>query len=290
METLPLSGGMSVRAPLVEIGVKVGTIRIERVEVLVVDDGFHGVLLGSELIKKAFAVGEHGEVDVSVSSSSKEDPTALSIELYPLQMPFDLRLFEKFLRYQRRLYNVLLIAEKGLTFSTHSLLEDAIENDYGIPDDFTLQLSAIDSGSIWTSLTSGAQSTLKRLASLFDTSASAKLAQHLAEARKAEIDVGISADARDATANRLIAEQEMLRAENIRKTYEIWRKEVKARVNFSNDLISQVQDESTRADLIKKRDDAIRELADQQLLPMVRNIPRPFEPPPGLFLLPGKPS
>ena len=36
-----------------------------------------------------------------------------------------------------------------------------------------------------------------------------------------------------------------------------------------------MEDENIRKELIKKKDDAIRELADQQILPLVRNIPEP---------------
>lgn len=129
-------------------------------------------------------------------------------------------------------------------------------------------------------------STLKRLGSVFDTSASAKLAQQLADAKSAETAANISSDIRNATASRLQTEQEMLQAENIRKTYETWRKEAKVRIKFMDDLIVQVQDEEMRNVLRKKKDEAILELAEQQILPMVRNIPRPFEPPDGVLFLP----
>lgn len=287
-EDLMLSGGMEIRVPYVELGVQVGTIKIKKIRILIVDGGYHDLLLGSELINKAFEVGAHDVDDVSVSSAWKEDKTALSIELYPVEMPFDVRLLERYLKYQRRLYNIILIAERKLSFDDEWQLEDAIENDANIPEGLKLQLSAIDSGSIWTSLKSGAQSTLKRLASVFDTGASAKLAQQMADAKKAEVDAGISADIRDTTASRLMAEQEMLKAENLRKTYEIWRKEATARLKFMDDLIKQSPDDATKAALLRKKDEAIREIAEQQMLPMVRNVPQTYQPPEGLILLPGR--
>lgn len=286
MENLNLSGGMMVRVPMVEIGIRVGTINIEKVNALVVEDGYHDLLLGSAIVKKAFSVGKHGEENISVRTSWKEDVTALAIALHPLSVPFDTRHLEQFFRQQRRLYNILLIAEHGLSFSSQDALEKAIDDDVGIPDNLVLQLSAVDSGSIWISLKSGAQSTLKRLAGLFEMSAGAKLAHQVAEAKKAEIEVGISAEVRDATASKLIAEADMVRAENIRKTHEIWRKETKARIAFTNDLLAQVEDVEARATLVRKRDSAIQELLEQQMLPMVKNLPRTYEPPSGVFLLP----
>lgn len=287
-EDLMLSGGMEMKVPYVELGVQVGTIKIGKLRILVVDGGYHEILLGSELINKAFEVGAHNSENVSVSSAWKEDKTALSIELYPVEMPFDIRLLERYLKYQRRLYNIILIAERKLSFQNEWQLENAIENDANIPEGLTLQLSAIDSGSIWTSLKSGAQSSLKRLASVFDTGASAKLAQQMADSMKAEVEAGISADIRDSTASRLMAEQEMLKAENIRKTYDIWRKEATARLKFMDDLIRQVPDDSTKTALLKKKDEAIREIAEQQMLPVVRNVPQTYRPPDGLILLPGR--
>lgn len=80
----------------------------------------------------------------------------------------------------------------------------------------------------------------------------------------------------------------MLRAENISKTYETWRNEINARVKFMDQLIGQIQDEAIRAELLRKKDEAIRELAEQQLLPLVRNIPHSPGPPNGTLFLPSR--
>lgn len=290
IETLQLSGGMSMQVPYVLIGVKVGTIKIENVKALVVDKGYHQILLGNELINKAFKIGKSEEENVSVSSEWKEDSTALSVELFPVNTPFDIRHFEAFLRQQRRLYNIFLLLDGEVNLLKVDDIDVFIEEDEGIDPAFRLQLSWIDSGSIWISLKSGSQKTLRRLASLFDTSASAKLAQQMADAKKAETEASITQDIRDATARRLHDEQEMLRAGNIKKTYDTWRREVKARIKFINEMIEEVQDEAIRQKLIKHKNEAIDQLAESQLLPMVRNVPRPYEPPEGIFLLPPAPS
>jgi hypothetical protein len=285
-EEVPILGGMNVRVPYIEIGIKIGTIKIEKTKVAYVDSGWNEIILGEETINKAFEVGKHEAEDVSVSSAVKEDGSALSIELYPVQMPFDVRKLERFLRYQRRLYNIVLIAERQIAFENELDLENAIEGDVEIPREFVLQLSAIDSGSIWISLKSGALSTLKRLASVFDTSTSAKLAQQLADARKAETAAEISSETRMVTVARIAAEQERLRAENIGKSYESWRKDARASLKFIDDLLRQTTDDGTRSELIKKKDEAILALADQQMLPIVRNLPQPPKVLPGLLLLP----
>src|SRR5437868_11319894 len=61
-ETLRLSGGMSIEVPLVEIGLRIGSIRLERVECLVVGKGNYDVLLGSEAVERAFQLGRDTRV------------------------------------------------------------------------------------------------------------------------------------------------------------------------------------------------------------------------------------
>ena len=138
-ERLCLSGRMEISVPYLEIGVKVGTIKFDKIKALVVDDGDNDILLGSELIMRAFELGEREAADVSVASAWKEDSTALSIELYPIEMPFDVLKIERYLRSQRRLYNILLIVDKGLSFSDRWQLENAIENDANLSSDYTLK-------------------------------------------------------------------------------------------------------------------------------------------------------
>lgn len=288
-QSLQLSGGMSMQVPSVKIGIQIGTIKIDEITALVVDDGWHDILLGSDIIEKAFTVGQADREDVSVSSPWKEDVNTLSIEIYPIEMPFAARHFERFLKFQRQLYNVMVIVDHGLRFSDSAAIDGAIENDIGIPKEFVLQISAVDSGSIWIGLKSGATATLRRFGNIFDTSATAKLAQQMADAKKAETQAGISEETRDATASRIIAEQEMLRSENIRKTFDSWRKELESRVKFLDKLISQVDDATLRVALIRQKDEAIAEITQHQLLPMVKNIPRPYEPPDGVLLLSGPP-
>ena len=167
MRTLNLSGGMSIKVPLLEIGIKIGSIKIDKVEVLVVDKGNYEILLGSNVINKSFEIGKHEDNGASVTSKWKEDPTALSLELYPVNMPFDIYNFENFLCQKRKLYNILLLIGGEINIPEISHIDDFIDKDEGISLKFKLQLSWIDSGSIWVSLKSGSEKTLKRLGSLW---------------------------------------------------------------------------------------------------------------------------
>ena len=284
---LAVSGGMEMSVPCVKIGVQIGTIKILDLIALVVDDGYHQILFGSDLFNRAFSVGEKDEENISVNTPWKEDVSALSLELYQIEVPFDIIKFESYLSAQRKIYNLLIVLEFDIAFETVDALRLAIESDVGLPRDVILQLSAVASGSIWIGIKSGALATLRKLASIFDTSATARLAQQMAEAKKAETQAGISEDTRNATASHIIAEQEMLKAENIRKTYDTWRREVEARIKFIDKMIAQVADDSMRNELIRQKDNAIFELANQNLLPMVRNIPRPYEPGEGVLLIQG---
>jgi hypothetical protein len=279
---LDLSSGMRIRVPEVEIGVKVGSIRIDRVRALVVDGGAHDILLGSDILEKVFTLGRSAERDqrasddVHVSTGRKDDPSSLGLEIFPVQPPLALQKFEDLLKYQRWIYNILLVSS-GEVKASRSNVTEVIESDAHIPDGLRLDLAWVDSGSIWLTLKSGSLKTLGYLASLFETGASAKLAQELAEAKSAETRADLDQGARDATIRRMNDEQEMLSAENVRKTYDSWRQEVRSRLSFFDELTNQLDDPQVVAELKRKKAAAIARIAEQELLPIVRNFPLPFE-------------
>ncbi|HET6229254.1 MAG TPA: hypothetical protein VFE05_04185 [Longimicrobiaceae bacterium] len=272
---LKLSGGMSMIVPRVEIGLQIGSIKIDKITALVVDDGHHDVLLGSSVFDRVFAIGQSDESEVRISTPQKDDPSALSVELYPVQMPIDLAKFEFLLRAKRKLYNLSLVAFGEVPLLTGAVIEDIINCDENIPSHLRLKLAWVDAGSIWLTLKSGSTNTLKYLASLFETGASAKLAQQVAEAQKAETEAAISQATRDATAIRLNEEQERLRIENVAKVYEVWRSQVLSHVNFLDEVLAKIEDPRVATQLRAQRDQAIAELVEQTILPVVRNIPRP---------------
>ena len=283
---LKLSGGMSIEVPYVEIGLQVGSLRIAAIEALIVEHGYHDLLLGSVALENALNVGRNKDEGVRVTSASKDDVTALSMELYPVQPPLELRRFEQMIRGQRQLHNVGLIATGELKMPSLEKLSAIIDDDETIPESLRLRLTWIDTGSIWLTLKSGSEKTLKYVASMFQKGASAKLAQEVADAKKNETEAKISDATREATINRILSEQEELKAENISKTYDHWRNETRKRIEFFDEVLKKVSDKSAAEALKAKRDQALITLAEQQLMPIVRNVPQPYEPPEGVRLLP----
>jgi hypothetical protein len=288
-ETLRLSGGMSMKVPKIEIGLQIGSIRIEAVQAVVVDEGFHDILLGSKVLDQVFTIGGNTDRDqrtsgeAHVSTARKDDPTGLALELFPVRAPIELRKFERLLKYQRRLYNILLVARGEVTLTVDAL-DRAIEDDAGIPEHLCLQLAWVDSGSIWVTLKSGSMLALRQLAEIFQTGASAKLAHDL-DSGGAEPPSGVDQTTRDRIAREIDKERQSLQADNLAATYEQWRNEVRLRLSFYDELLGHLEDPEIVRELKRLKSEAIIQIANQELLPVVRNIPRPFDPPDTKFLL-----
>jgi multidrug efflux pump subunit AcrA (membrane-fusion protein) len=157
-----------------------------------------------------------------------------------------------------------------------SEVQEVIEDDSGVPDNLALQVSCIESGSIWMSMKSGSQSALKYLGSLFETGASARLAEQLANAQTAEANAQISEATRNDVAAQIRAEQEKLRVENIQQTYEVWRSELRSQLSFLDELIEHASDEAVVSKVKDLKNQAILQMADQQMVPIVRNVPGSF--------------
>lgn len=295
-ERLDVSSGMQVETDAVELGVEIGGIRIDRVIVLVVESGAHDLLLGNDILEHTFRLGEvdagkersvsPGSVpiagNVRVSSPLKDDPKAVAIELYPTQGPVELRNLEQFFRNLRRLHNIALLAGGEVRAGHESDdIESVLELDAGVSDELRLRLQWIDSGSIWITLKSGSKSALLYMARLFDTGATVE-----AEALESGRGNSVDDEVRKATNARVKAEQERLRVENLTATFVKWREEVRQRLDLMDDLIARAGDKSLAAALRKKRDEAVLQIADQNLHPIVRNRPNPFEIDNTLLLLP----
>lgn len=280
-QSLNVSGGVRMNVQSVEIGLQIGVVQLPKILALVVDEGIHDLVLGSNVFGQIFKASQASkyldstEESVRFTSFEKEDPNALSFELYPVDTPFPIKRLERSLQHQRTLYNIGLIASKEVQVEGLSaeLIDRVIDDDEGIPENLVLQLSFIDRGSIWVSLKSGSQATLKYLGSLFNTGASAKLSEQLAESKKAEIEVSISEATRNAVANQVISENEKLSAENIRATYETWRDELRSQLSFLDELIEHANDDAVKEQLQRRKNEAILQMADQQMVPVVRNVP-----------------
>jgi hypothetical protein len=289
---LKVSGGMSVEVDAVEVGIDIGGLRIERLTALVVTDGYYDVLLGADILEHAFRIGEAPTRDVRIRSPLKDDPAALAVELYSVEPQVELRKFEQFLHGQRRLHNIALVASGVLGHESIAAfdLEDVLENEVVIPNSFRLHLQWVDNGSIWLTIKSGSKSALEYVARFFKSSATAKLAQQQAEARKSANDAAIGEGTCSATVERIRAEEEKLRSENLAATYAIWREEVRQNLDLIDQLISRTVDQELAAALVKKRDEAILTISDQLLVPIVRSLPREIpQEDPGVLLLPPVP-
>jgi len=283
-----LPGLMSMSVPSIEIGLQIGNIQIPKTSALVIDEGHHEIILGRSIFRIIFKEREEQPKDTEswnqsdepfhYSSKTKEDTSALSVELYPVETPFSLHNLEKTIRCQRVIYNITLVAQKDIQVEGLSAneIDQIIENDVGIPSNLALQVSCIESGSIWMSLKSGSQKALKYFGSLFETGASAKLSEQLANAKKAEGNAQISEATRNEVAAQIRAEQEKLRVENIQQTYEIWRNELRSQLSFLDELIEHTTDDAVAEQLKDRKNQAILQMAEQQMVPIVRNVPGSF--------------
>jgi hypothetical protein len=276
-DTLRLSGGMSMKVPKIEIGLQIGSIK-------------NDILLGSKVLDQVFTIGRSTDRDqrssgeAHVNTARKDDPAGLALELFPVHVPLDLRKFEELLKYQRWLYNILLVATGEVSVPADTI-SSTIVDDTDIPKSLRLQLAWIDSGSIWITLKSGSISALRKLADIFETGASAKLAHDL-DAHGSHPNSGVDRTTRDSTAAEIERERERLQADNLGESYQEWRNEVRRRLSFYDELLEHIEDPDVLRELKAKKSQAIIQIANQELLPVVRNLPRPSNPPDTRFLLP----
>ena len=275
---LEVSGGMSLLVPVVTIGLEIGSTTIPEVRALVVDRGTNDVLLGKSIFREIFRKQSQAEQPKEEKVSSKpasEDPESLSVELYPTNYPFSSKSLENFLAGQRQLYNTTLIALRRINPAglSKEAIDAIIDDDEGIPDHLRLKISSVEDGSVLVKLTSGCKDALKYMSSVFEKGASAKLAQELAEAENAEVRASISKETRDATALEIRAEKEKLSTQHIHETYRRYREEAQERLTFLDGLIGELSDSELRAQLTKKKDQVILDIADQMMVPVVRHVP-----------------
>jgi len=166
------------------------------------------------------------------------------------------------------------VAAKQVYIPDINLLEEIVLDDRGILPYTRMKLSWVDSGSIWLTLQAGSTSILQLLSNMFKTSADAKLAKQVADAQIAETNASISQATRDAVVKQLQEQQDMLKAQHRKRSYDLWRAERRAELRMFDDLISQASDPDVIQRLTKIKNEALLEIAEQQMLPLVRNVPR----------------
>ena len=265
---------MYLKAPYLYIGAQIGSVRFDKFEVLVVDNGSYDILLGKNVFDSLFKMQTEQDTNtVSFSSNNKEDSSPLSFEIYPVEYPFDLLNFEKAMKNLRILHNIALLADKSIKVNNfdQQLIDNMLKNDYGIPDQLKLKVGILDNGSIWVSLKSGSIAGLKYVASFFERGAVAKLSQEVANSQKNEVEANINKETREATIEKILSENEKLKAENIHETYQAFRKECRARLQFFDEIIEQVSDTQLKEQIVKQKQ-ALIEMANLQMVPIVRNV------------------
>ncbi len=77
-------------------------------------------------------------------------------------------------------------------------------------------------------------------------------------------------------AEQILTEQDKLKAENIRATYETWRDELRSQLSFLDELVEHARDRTVVERLKEHKNRAILQMAEQQMVPIVRNVPGSF--------------
>ncbi|MDJ0596256.1 MAG: hypothetical protein QNJ72_40800 [Pleurocapsa sp. MO_226.B13] len=264
---------VKIRADIIKLGVRIGTIRINNLEAVIVDSAPHELILNIATLERCFTVGISGDQSVNLSSGAKDDRTALTIEVCPLEKYVELRAFEELSRNQRILHNLFLVALGKVQVRSPNDLANLIENESGIPPELRLSLRWVESGSIWMTLKSGSADALKYLSSLFKGGTSATLAQRQADSQNAEVETEIAKKTSAAVIRRRKQEEERKRSEQLSQTYQIWRDEIRDRIAFFDELLLQISDENLAKEMAMQKDQALVKLTNQQLLPLVAFAP-----------------
>lgn len=266
-----ISSGMTIDLPFVEIGIKIGSIKINNVKAYVVDHGKYELILGKDVISRVFRIGG-GSNNIQISNKRKDDKSYLSIRLHSLDSYYRILNIERFLRDKRKLFNILLVINGEIKINEISELDETINNEIGIPENKRLKLSWIEEGSIWLTLKSTAKS-LKSLGKLFGESKISELKKEFYEAEKNKTESEILKETRNMIVIRKKEEEKKLTAKNIHETHNNWRKEVKERIKFQEELIEKIDNPEFKASLKEKLDKTIESLMNQELFPELINIP-----------------
>lgn len=293
-----LPGGMYIFLPSIEIGLIVGNISIRNVDALVADEGRHDIIIGSEALRKLFTVGAPSapSADIYEPSSAKQveiispwknDSEALSLEVYPLSgKTVAVRHFEQFLLNLRVLYNISYVCTKlSDSLISDSQIVNIINQDRDIPISHQLQISYVENGSIRVNLKSSCKQALNSISKIFIKGhdiALKEASQPAVPVTKSDskaVAVSIrplTAESRSSIATQQAEEEARLNTDRISDTYDKWRQETRENLRFFDDLIMQASktDQKTALILTHMKNKAIIEIAEQQLLPILRNIPQ----------------
>lgn len=289
-----LSSGMYVECPLVKVGVQIGNIRALPVEFAIVDDGSAPLLFGSDFLEKLFdmqakSIGSSSSTNgsstqVSIEPPEKYDPDSLGLRLIPESKTVDALQLEKFLNSIRIIHNIGLLANSQLhqhndwqgdnSSNKINAVNNTINNDYSLYENNTLQISWVETGSIWLSMKSGSKSALSWLSQIFEKTTDARLRATLAEAASAEEEAAIKQLTRSDIANAKSWEQRRTTAQNIRETREEWQSTVLGEIDFREKLFEKIKDQTVRDVAQSHLDKALNDLVSSDFMPIIENMPK----------------
>jgi hypothetical protein len=268
-----VSHGMQVQTPTVRLGVQVGNRASNSVLCYIFDSGPREFVIGMNFITQSLTVLEDGSDYKSYSVfEEKSNPELLTVELYSIEDETRAIWLQEILHHTRMLFNILLILELNIPI-TLADIDGQSDFEHLIPEGERLRISAVDHGSIVLSFAAGAK-VLGQFAHLFKVATTANIAKQMADLNKAELAGRLSEEIREDIKRKMSLEQSALAAKSIASTYDSWRKEVKGNLKLFDDLIAASGNPEIAARLKARKDAAILAIVDQQLLPVITNLPR----------------
>lgn len=280
-----MSSGMYVNQPEIQIGVKINNFKALPITVNVVENGPSDLLLGSDFVELLFQLGKKEE-DISLPRIIYEAEEKYSSESVGLRLLSDSKTIEsyeveKFLQSLRKIHNCGVIVSEGMHMHNdwnnidqkYNTIRKTINENYHLSMESSLRISWTDSGSIWLSLVSGSKKAFSWISQLFEKSMDARLRATMAKATSAEEEAEIAKLTRDEIVKAKKWEQRKTSAENFRKTRKEWQDTILSEIDFKKKLLEEVKDDKVREIVQNELDNAIKELFNSRIYPIVENIP-----------------
>lgn len=295
MGRVMLSSGMCIDRPRVKLGVQIGNIRGVPVDFFVVDHGAAPLLFGSKFLMQLFNIqsrpigvpsvwpGPSGPGGVTLEPPEKYAEDTLGIRLVPSEATVNALQLERFLLAVRQIHNVGVIATTGLhqhddwqgekSAAKITAVRETINRDRSLWDENTLQVTWVETGSVWISLKSGAKSAFSWLTQIFEKTTDARMRSAIAAAATAEEEAAIAKLTRDDIVRAKSWEQKRIAGENIRATREEWQKAVLSEIDFRQVLAKRIKDKVVREEAQKNLDSALHELVASGFMPLIEQVP-----------------
>lgn len=300
--SVAMSSGMAMTRPRVEIGVQINNIRVLPISVYIVDQGPADLLLGGDFLRLLFEMGMVVPAEApraTIEPPSKREKTSLALRLISESEKFTVTDFERFVGALRTIHNCSVAVDRG--FFDHGdwpreerearireTITQTLLRDARLSSDDRLEISWVESGSIWVTIKSGAKSGVAWLSKLFRLTMDAKLEKTMAEAVSAREKEKIASMTREDIVRARRAEEQLKTAKAIRKAREEWRKTVLGEIDFRERICNRVKDDTVREVLLDKLDGAIAELSESELYAMIEH--EPDDPELRKYLLPERPD